>query len=465
MPNKFGCQMSDVGFQITNQSGITQILILVLLLAGIAVGTYLVQQKTNLKPKAQEVSVFECNKANIGTSNGSACPGEQFNKFSSCHSGVTGLNSTSISECEKWDSPPIGTIKWYCYWNPAQCNTETYCDYGVNAVRWSANGTVKQACGSNEQCSQDGSQAYCVPATSTNTTSTHCDFSINAIRYDANSAIKQTCAANEHCTEDGPQAICVSGAQQSTTTVCGDHAVGQSWREGCSETTSGYAVWYTCVSDGSQLYTELWRKIDTSCGIPPINCSCVNGRLQGNGCYEEANQPCGTTTAPANAPRTTSTTGRNTGTSQAVSDPPECKTRTSCIYSTGANQCFQGAQIDKTQSSGFNSNCGYVGLCANTLYDGKKVGTSVACPAGGASGSQGFNIRDIPFAGVLLGPDTGTIADLRAEAQKRLGELADLGQSLTSLASKTSDPVVQRLIKIAQGQGDTTTQSINVCLK
>lgn len=203
-------------------------------------------------------------------------------------------------------------------------------------------------------------------------------------------------------------------------------------------------------------------------GANPNLCECKNSVWQGTGCSQET----------AGTSCTTSST-----------DPAECKERQSCIYSEKPGQCYQGACVDKTKPCSFNLNCGKIQTCPNTYYNGKLQGQSVACPQSTATttdnteGTAGIkpgtgtsnanedsngqiNIKDIPFFGVIIGPDSkNQIADLKADAQRKLSELGDFNQSLSSLAQKTSDPVVKRLIDIATGKASLAATSANACIK
>lgn len=125
---------------LPNQTGFAILPLLVLLVLGIATGTYLVQTRTNFLPKAEETKVlWDCTKAmqeNGGkldeiSKKQSSCSDKQSLKFDHCDylsadNKVTNTN-TNLETCINTDSffstdAPTGRPNtYYCYWDPSQC--------------------------------------------------------------------------------------------------------------------------------------------------------------------------------------------------------------------------------------------------------------------------------------------------------------------------------------------------------
>lgn len=149
-------------FNILNsQRGVSQVLVLVLLVTGIGLGTYLVQQRTNLLPRAAAPGdwnwPFKCDfpdslgtgpfPSKIKEKYGSACPLDQYISFSHCQLNSSGTNIDEFERCSTvYKDPSLRSdYTFYCKWSnqcsppyllKAKCTAEDfkYCSeqYGLN---------------------------------------------------------------------------------------------------------------------------------------------------------------------------------------------------------------------------------------------------------------------------------------------------------------------------------------------
>ncbi|MBI2596006.1 hypothetical protein HYW46_04715 [Candidatus Daviesbacteria bacterium] len=435
---------------IGSQSGIAQVLVLVLLLAGIAIGTYLVQQRTNLLPKAQNRQYFKCERSALGFQDESCTAGRRI-ALSHCDDANNPDNKKdNFEECSTWDVPN----QWYCYWDPEVCpaaQQQLPASFCQNHKRVDTKTfDIIETCTSLKYCEEQNGSTSCVGCPPEQ---------------------QRSCSlSGKLCEADGPgKYFCIDKSGQTSDFMYGDQCI-----DGKVVNPRTFDIIKDCVKLGKDCLNGIC--------VAPAPRICVNEQIVDANTFDVEDNckarglTCGSgDTNCKSVPGTSSTTGTTRpgspgggagssgGTTQpSVPDPAECQQRTACIYSQAPNQCFQGAQLDKTKPAGFNVNCGYVPICTKTSYNNNILGKSTACP--GPDEGNTFNVRDIPFFGILLGPDSDkTIANLKAEASKRLTELNDLGASLNLLAQKINDPLVNRLIAIAQGRASASASSVNAC--
>lgn len=132
-----------------NQNGfISQLLIVLLLISAISAGTYLVSQRTNLLPKADEEKIFSCLISDINKKN-QACSTTQIKKFSHCD--VAGedpsIHYTNYESClGKVDGEK--QVSFYCKFDPPQCPA-------APAAVSKTNPCDGNTCKANEVCGYD----------------------------------------------------------------------------------------------------------------------------------------------------------------------------------------------------------------------------------------------------------------------------------------------------------------------
>ncbi len=256
--------------KVCPQKGFSQILVLLILLAGIAAGTYLVQQRTNLKPKALEINI-QCQDScdvqkEIGESGCRASP-PQAKPFCNL------LVQQTYSNCLQ-----------YCSSKPSCSNEsreeEYYCAYGTRcynleirstdtACEWQPKPRISVRCESAVPDCGYEPEVFCTTSDGLQPARSSWDGPCTSdnirVEYSCSEdgTISEYLRRDETCNAAKHPLYCVS--------YYGRFPLGDSWRGGCY--SDGYRVQYKCGPDGSitsDAIEDRVCQVDFSGPVPPL---------------------------------------------------------------------------------------------------------------------------------------------------------------------------------------------------
>lgn len=395
-------------FNILNsQAGIAQILVLLLLLGGIGLGTYLVQQRTNIFPKAQENKSLLCPVCGSMYSSGAyECQDDDFRLCKAkCEAGRAENDDYNkcLSECHASPGmkPCMDKLKAEVKLCVGRESKLGKCHLGSSP---SCDGVHKIGESWGEGCSSTIGyrvEKFC-NSNLTITTGERSDPSCKSTS--SNLCTKEDAGKTRTCIKDGKQGTqklelssCASGDQESN--VC-------------------------------RVYNCNWSE----CAVP------------------QAAAPGAQPAAPAQ--------GGTQQTPPSDTTPAQC-TKKTCAYSQENGKCYAGVCKDP-KNCGFNKDCipDPDRVCSNEEIDCTKAGSYGTINQSGSSetaSSEGIKLP-IPFGFINLGtPDR--LDDLKSQSQTAFKNYQIYSQILAGLKEKGID-VTKAQSLIDQGQAQT-----NACIK